>query len=487
MTSSASRARATLTLVAIVAAAAILRFIALGHGLWYDEIVTLVEAARLPFRQIATEFAGLNSHPLYSLLAHASFVLFGESGWALRLPAAIFGIASVAMVYVFARSFLSNVEALAAAAVIATSYHHVWFSQNARGYTLMGCLTLVSTHFLLRAMRENRTSHFAIYIVAAVAGVYTHLTMAFVIVGHSVVLIGGWLIGWRETRDVPIGRFVVAWIVAGVASAAAYAPFVGGILELMGRSDTKQAAQVATAGWALLEALRALILGTGVPAALLGAAFAGLGALSMLRRWPLTVAILAMPAVVTGIALAGLSQPIRPRFFFFLSAAAAVFVGRGIGAAVEWTSRTFAAPNERHATAGIAGVTSVLVALSAIALPTAYRVPKQDFDHAVPRLVAEENAGAAIVLAGPMCLPVQTYYSKPWSCLKTMDDWRRAESSGTRVLVGWTLGAYIEDANLRAQVLGGCPVVATYPGTLGGGDITICAMGQRSTVSEVRP
>lgn len=72
---------------------------------------------------------------------------FGESGWALRLPAALFGIASVVMVYVLAARYLSRVEAWVATAVIATSYHHVWFSQNARGYTLIGFLTLLSTFF----------------------------------------------------------------------------------------------------------------------------------------------------------------------------------------------------------------------------------------------------------------------------------------------------------------------------------------------------
>ncbi len=61
------------------AAAAVLRFIALGFGLWYDEIVTLVLSARHPIGQIVTEFAGVNSHPLYSVLAHASIEAFGES------------------------------------------------------------------------------------------------------------------------------------------------------------------------------------------------------------------------------------------------------------------------------------------------------------------------------------------------------------------------------------------------------------------------
>jgi mannosyltransferase len=463
-----------LVLAVILAVAIALRFIALDHGLWYDEIVTLVEAARMPFRHIVTEFQGINSHPLYSLLAHASLVTFGESAWALRLPSAVFGVASVAMVFVFARSFLTRAESWVATAVIAASYHHVWFSQNARGYTLMGFLTLVSTHFLMKATARGRIGDYAVYVIASVAGVYTHLTMAFVIAGHAVAILGGRLVGWRPAAKVPVGGVTLAWMASGLISLIAYLPFIPGIVELMQRPDTKQAAEVATAGWALNEAIRNLLLGTGVLAALVGGAFAAVGALSLLRRQSLILAVLIVPAAVTGITLLVLGQPIRPRFFFFLSAAAAVFVGRGIGAIVDLLAPRNLGPRRVELAVLIIG--SGLVSLSAVALPTAYRVPKQDFHNAVPRLVEEERAGATIVMAGPMCLPVQTYYLKQWTCLETVDDWRRAQELGKRVLVAWTLGDYIENPQLRREVREHCPVVARFPGTLGGGDITICEM-----------
>src|SRR5687767_5805522 len=75
----------------IIVLAAVLRFISLDSGLWYDEIVTLVVSARKPIAQILTEFPDVNAHPLYSVLAHVSIHGFGESAWSLRLPAALFG------------------------------------------------------------------------------------------------------------------------------------------------------------------------------------------------------------------------------------------------------------------------------------------------------------------------------------------------------------------------------------------------------------
>ncbi len=81
-----------LAMAATIAVAAALRFYGLGSSLWYDEIVTLVESARRPVLEILTYFPDVNVHPLYSLLAHVSLETFGESNWALRLPACVFGV-----------------------------------------------------------------------------------------------------------------------------------------------------------------------------------------------------------------------------------------------------------------------------------------------------------------------------------------------------------------------------------------------------------
>ena len=83
----------------LAVAGAGLRFHGIGTNLWYDEIVTLTESVRAPFVQIVTSFAGDNHHPLYSVLAHAAVAVFGEEPSALRLPAALFGAATLPLLY----------------------------------------------------------------------------------------------------------------------------------------------------------------------------------------------------------------------------------------------------------------------------------------------------------------------------------------------------------------------------------------------------
>jgi mannosyltransferase len=121
---------AAIVLIAIAAVAAVLRAISLNDGLWFDEILTLVLFARPPLERIVTEYPNSNNHPLYSILAHVSMAGFGEHAWSLRLPAMIFGVAAVPAVYAVARLVSDRRESLLAAALMAVSYHAVWFRRT---------------------------------------------------------------------------------------------------------------------------------------------------------------------------------------------------------------------------------------------------------------------------------------------------------------------------------------------------------------------
>jgi hypothetical protein len=125
--------------------AVVLRLMNLDSGLWFDEVVTLTEFVRLPAAELVRNYADQNQHPLFSLMAHGSVELFGESAWALRLPAALFGVATVGVLYGFAR-------------LLAVSYHHVWFSQNARGYTMLVFFALLGSWLFLENLHRPRLS-----------------------------------------------------------------------------------------------------------------------------------------------------------------------------------------------------------------------------------------------------------------------------------------------------------------------------------------
>ena len=75
--------------------AAVLRSISLDSDLWMDEVFSLVRTIRPDFWEILSVFVDDNQHTLYSLAAKACVAVFGETPVAVRLPAVVFGVASI--------------------------------------------------------------------------------------------------------------------------------------------------------------------------------------------------------------------------------------------------------------------------------------------------------------------------------------------------------------------------------------------------------
>ena len=323
-------------LTGLTAVAAVLRVIGLNGGLWFDEILTLVLFVRPPLERIVTEYPNSNNHPLYSIAAHLSVTAFGEHAWSLRLPAALFGVAAVPAVYALGRLLTDRRESLLAAALIAVSYHHIWFSQNARGYTMLALCAVASTWLLLQGWRTGRTRHFVLYGIVAAFGVYTHLTMALMVAGQAAVIAAeGWWSGADRRR---LGLAATGVAVAAGTSLALYAPMAAAVIAFF-TGPSLETASVATPVWAIRETLQGLRLGLGGIGALSALVLFAAGLWSFWKQDRLATSLFVVPGATTAAALLVLHSPIRPRFFFFLSAFAVLLVVRGTTVAVAAVSQ----------------------------------------------------------------------------------------------------------------------------------------------------
>ncbi|HVY55961.1 MAG TPA: glycosyltransferase family 39 protein, partial [Thermodesulfobacteriota bacterium] len=129
-----------------------LRIYGLGtESLWYDEAVS-VSASRLGIAdQITWNLSHSdNNPPLYYSILHCWVSLFGDSEFSVRFPSAIFGSLSILAIYAIGNLLFGRKTGLIAALILATSVFHVWFSQEARAYTLLTLFTLLSFYYFLR-------------------------------------------------------------------------------------------------------------------------------------------------------------------------------------------------------------------------------------------------------------------------------------------------------------------------------------------------
>ncbi|HZI83565.1 MAG TPA: glycosyltransferase family 39 protein [Casimicrobiaceae bacterium] len=463
-------------LAALTGLAVLLRTIGIGGELWLDEIHTLIESIRHPLAQIVTVFPDNNQHTLYSVLAHASIEAFGEQPWSLRLPALLFGAASPAALYLLAREFTSRFEALLSGALLAVSYHGVWFSQNARGYSALAFFALLSSWLLLRALRRGRTTDFLWYAVACALGTYTHMTMVFLVMGHAAACAvrlppsRGTLSAWR--------RPLIGFALAAALTLALYAPLLLDVQQFFLKRTMPPA--VATPGWALKAVLAGLQLGMSTAlAAVVGTILLLTGLWSYFRQSRFLAALFVLPAAFTIAAVLALRQPIFPRFLFFLAGFAVMIVVRGaleIGARISRRRPDGSSP----APATLVGTALVgaMVAASAASLPFDYRYPKQDFEGAMRFVEARRAPAEPVATASGATYPYLRYYGRPWEGVKTLAQLQQVRARGQRVWVLYTFADYIQaDApELMRALRDECAIAGVFRGTVAGGDVTVCTL-----------
>src|SRR5918993_1395184 len=83
---------------------------------------------------------------LFSHLMAASASMFGFSEFALRLPAALFGIALIVAAYVFGAALFGRVVGLATAALLALSFWDIDLARYARFYTAFSLLYVLTLY-----------------------------------------------------------------------------------------------------------------------------------------------------------------------------------------------------------------------------------------------------------------------------------------------------------------------------------------------------
>ncbi len=455
----------TVLLVAAVA----LRLPGLGDGLWFDEIQTLVDYVSQPWGVLLTTFDSTNQHLLYSISARAASAVIADPAVALRLPAVLFGALSLWAALVHGRRWLPATQAWWAVAVLLVSYHHIWFSQNARGYTGLLLGTLVATTLFLDLLRGRTDTPSGIwkYAVVMALTVMTHVTALVVVAGHGLV----WL--WQARR---LGGGAARWApfaalaLAGTVSAMVYAPLLPQVLTAVGESGTSApSVEWKRPGWFAVEALLGLIRGVPAGAVVVPIALAVVlvGFLGAWRRDRVATALATLPMALLGAALLASGHNLWPRFFFF----GAAFV-------VQWAVHGGFLVLERlmpaHASRVGQGGLAVITAASLVLLPRAWS-PKQDYPAAVAWLAEHRGPNDLVAGSAMMQLPINAWLGADWPIVSDSTPLAELERGRSGAWVAYTFPIRVEVAEpeLWRALQERYQVATVIPATIGGGEIVI--------------
>lgn len=327
-----------ITLVLILWLAFALRLYRLdAQELWGDESVS-VGARRLSAAQVLLGKTDVHP-PLYFFALRQVMLLAGTSVFSIRIVSTFCGVLVVPLVYRIGKRTLSETVGKLSALIAAVSALQVFYSQEARMYTMATAWSAASLWCTIEMLRHSRQRKgwWIAFVLTALLGMYTHYFVAFVVIAEGLALL------WAARHD---RRLLARLAIATAAVAVLYAPWIP--------IQRQYAASQAYARWEVLtpavlaEIIRQTLTSWSVvvynvrptqlfPGADWGAviitALAFLGAIAAIRTRRIEASLLPL-CVILVLALGWAINPILPvfqdRYLMIGTPAYLVLIGAGL-------------------------------------------------------------------------------------------------------------------------------------------------------------
>jgi mannosyltransferase len=155
-----------------------------AEGLWLDEGGSVMKADA-DLKQFMSGRQPYISPPFYYLLLGSWMKLFGTSEIFIRFPSVLFGTLSILMLYLIGKILFDNSSGLIAAFLITISPFQIYFSQEARMYSLLLFLSLCSMYFFIDLVmhgavinrgkaKKIKWGSSCLYVLSSILLLYTH-------------------------------------------------------------------------------------------------------------------------------------------------------------------------------------------------------------------------------------------------------------------------------------------------------------------------
>jgi len=206
----------------ILVFAFLLRIVNLNQSLWLDEAVQAV-TAKGPFLGIFEELRGDFHPPLYHILLWGWVRIFGASEVSLRMPSVIFGTATIWVLYLITKQIVPKKFSIfnfqfsipeIVALFLATAPFHIYYSQEARMYSMTTFFAALSMYFFVKILnlkaqnsKPNLKSKIC-YFLSTLCLIYSDYYGFLVLVAQ---IIGG-LIIFRKNLNLYISKFLYLYI-----------------------------------------------------------------------------------------------------------------------------------------------------------------------------------------------------------------------------------------------------------------------------------
>lgn len=168
----------TALLIGILCAAAALRLYRIqDEPVWFDEAVSTAALDQPSLGSFFEEFRANDptAMPLYFTLEYVVASVTGGGIVAVRVMSVALSLLTIFLVYLLGRHFFGGTAGLVAAALLALSKPHIYYSQEIRMYALFLPLAQISMMTFIGALVSNRRAFWILNVLTNCAIIWTHL------------------------------------------------------------------------------------------------------------------------------------------------------------------------------------------------------------------------------------------------------------------------------------------------------------------------
>lgn len=213
---------AALILITILASA--LRLYRLDYqSLWFDELHSVVSSAPENSVQSIIEYCKSDQPPSYFLFIHYLFKLISYEAQTARLGSALLGILSIPAIFWLAREFGNSQVAIVASLLCSVNYFHIYYSQEARFYSMLFLFSTLSYLYFVRSFKYQKIIDFLAYVFVTIILLYTHYYGIVIFVAQAISFVV--LIAYSKSR-----KFIIYGLLSAVLVGIGYLPWIPTIL-----------------------------------------------------------------------------------------------------------------------------------------------------------------------------------------------------------------------------------------------------------------
>jgi 4-amino-4-deoxy-L-arabinose transferase-like glycosyltransferase len=212
-----------LVLIGLVILASIERVYGIDRqGLWSDELFAVIVSYKHNLQFIWHDLVNDSHPPGYVLLMYITLPLTGYSDFGIRLHALIYGIVWIPLIYWLGKRWFSAHVGLLAAALITSSYSAIYFSQEARAYSMLVAFSLgnLICYFEMLFARKLKRGYVSGFIISSILILYLHYTCFVFFAAEGLFYLILWLAQYRKGSVMELARYFGIPLLA-------YAPWMG--------------------------------------------------------------------------------------------------------------------------------------------------------------------------------------------------------------------------------------------------------------------